>query len=188
PFFFMDAPKLTVCRFRCCGNYLTQSQKRAVSGASWIHELSCSQAARSPVSQNLTGGIMAGSTGHASARVRACSAEVKAADRSSILRPSRDRAHKEQLFQPEIAMKDVAFGQPVSALEVKWRKHLAGNDGIGHVGRILGDLLHYTISQQFALLVPVSGAEAIRNKLYEAGQNVLAGGSKGIISVGGNDT
>src|SRR5579864_3107526 len=102
------------------------------------------------------------------------SAEIKTVNRCSVLRPASYGTHEEKLLQAQIAMKDVAFSQTIGAFQVERREHLPGHDRRGNVGGILSDFPDHTIAQQFALVVPVSLAQMVRNILHEARKNVFA--------------
>jgi len=86
--------------------------------------------------------------------MRARAAQVKPCNRRPILRPSRHRTIEKKLLQIQLAMEDVAFRQPVSSFEIQRRQHLARNNCLWNVGRILGNLLDHAISEQFTIVVP----------------------------------
>jgi len=66
-------------------------------------------------------------------------------------------------------VKNIAFGQPVSAFQIERRKHLARDNRVRDIGRVLGDLLDHTVAEQFAFLVPVSFSQVIGNLMHKAG-------------------
>src|SRR5438270_843160 len=109
-----------------------------------------------PIAQRLMRGIAARRPGNASSRVRSRAAQIKSFDRRAILRPPGHGTHKEELLQPQIAVKNVALGKAVCALQIQRSEHLPRLDRVGNVRGVLGDLLYNAISQQFALVIPVS--------------------------------
>jgi len=90
------------------------------------------------------------------------------------LRPPRHRTHKEELLQPQVAVKNVAFGQSIGSFQVERRQDLPRQDRARNIGRVLRNLLQYAISQKFALLVPVSFTQFVRHVLNEAGQDMFS--------------
>ena len=73
------------------------------------------------------------------AGMRRRAAHVEAADRRAVLRPAGRGAQEEQLLERQLALEDVAFGQAPLALEVERREHLAVQDDVADVRRVLGD-------------------------------------------------
>ena len=65
--------------------------------------------------------IVAGSTGDAAARMRAGAAQVESIYRRAVLRPARNGAHEEKLIERQVTMKNISFGQAVSAFEIERR-------------------------------------------------------------------
>src|SRR5215510_11222481 len=61
----------------------------------------------------------------AAAGVRCRAAHPEISDRRPVLRPSGHRPREEQLVQGQLALKDVAFGQPPLALEIERRHDLS---------------------------------------------------------------
>src|SRR5215471_3298599 len=53
---------------------------------------------------------------------------VKVLDRGAILRPSRHGTEKEQLFEREFSLKDIAFTQPEFPLQIERCQHLLADD------------------------------------------------------------
>ena len=66
-------------------------------------------------------------------------AHPQVADRRRVLRPAGSRPQEEQLFQRQLALEDIAFGQAELALEIERRQDLAVQDDVADVGRVLGD-------------------------------------------------
>src|SRR5579872_4136609 len=128
-----------------------------------------------PIAQNLMCSVVAGGAGDTAAGMRAGSAEIQAADGSSILRPSRHWTHEEHLLQAEIAVKNIALGQSVGSLEIQRGKDLSREDRVRHVGRVLGNSVRDAVAQQFAVFVPCALPQSVRNILHEASEDVLAG-------------
>src|SRR4051812_39715242 len=139
-----------------------------------------------PVAQCLMRCIAARCPRHSTPGMRSCPAKIKPIYRGSILRPSWYRPHEEELFQSQVAVKDVALRQPIGSFQIKGGEHLPRQYGVGDVGSILSDLLYDTISEQFAVFIPGALPEVIGNVLYKAGQDVFAGWRKGSIGIRGN--
>ncbi len=55
------------------------------------------------------------------------------------LRPAGRGTEEEQLLERQLALEDVAFGEPPLALEVEGRQDLAVQDDVLDVRRVLGD-------------------------------------------------
>ena len=87
------------------------------------------------VGQHPVGRVVAGGTGDPAARMRARAAQVQPAHRGGVPRPARHRPHVEQLVRLDVAVEDVALGEPVGPLQVERGEHLAGDHGTGHVRR-----------------------------------------------------
>src|SRR5579863_1763727 len=81
-----------------------------------------------PVTNRLLRRIVPGRSGHASAGMNSRSAEIKPCNRRAVLRPPRNRTHKEELLQAKVAVEDIAFGQPIGAFEIERRQHLPRDD------------------------------------------------------------
>src|SRR5258708_2311779 len=105
----------------------------ALIGAPPARCSSAAPAADAQVSENLARRVVARRAGHPAARVRPRAAQEQAVDRSRIPRPAGYRPHVEQLVEPDVAVEDVALGQPVRALQVQRRQDLASDDGGRHV-------------------------------------------------------
>src|SRR4051812_897653 len=108
---------------------------------------------------------------HSTPGMRSCPAKIKPIYRGSILRPSWYRAHEKELFQPQVAVKDVALGQPIGSFQIKGREYLPSQYGAGDVGSILSNLFYDTIAEQLAVFIPAALPEVIGNVLYKAGQD-----------------
>ena len=107
--------------------------------------------------------------------MRCRSAHPQVPDRGRVVGPTRNGPEEEQLFQRELALKDVAFGEPELALEIERRQHLAMEDDVADVRRVLREGVYDGVAKRFALLVPRAACQCIRSVLHEARQNVLAG-------------
>ena len=69
--------------------------------------------------------------------MRARSAQEQVANRRCVSGEPEDRTGDEPLIERELAVKDVAAGQPVAALEVERRDHFAGGNQRLEAGRVL---------------------------------------------------
>src|ERR1700678_1072992 len=127
-----------------------------------------------PIAQRTMRGVVSRRAGHSAAWVCTCSTQIKSIDRRPVLRPAGDGAHEKKLLEREIAVKNVAFGEAVGTFKVERREHLPRDDRTRHVGRVLADLLHHQVAEQFALFVPGSFAEFVRHILNERGHHMQA--------------
>ena len=109
-----------------------------------------------PVAQDLLGGVLAVRAHDAAAGMRRRAAHIEVANRRRVLRPSRGRPQKEQLLERQLALEDVAFRQAPLALEIERRQHLAVQNDVPNVGRVLGDRVDDGVAERFALGVPVA--------------------------------
>ena len=75
----------------------------------------------------------------------------KPIDRRRVLRPSRHRPQEEQLLERQLALKDVAFGEPEVALDVERRQHLPMQDDVLDVRRVLRDRVDHRVAERLAL-------------------------------------
>src|SRR6185295_12096376 len=106
--------------------------------------------------------------------MRRRAAHVETVDRRLVLRPSWSRTQEEQLLQCQLALEDIAFRQSPLALEIQRRHHLTMQDGVAHVGRVLGKGVDDDVAEGLALGVPRAVDQMIRSVLHEAGHHVLA--------------
>src|ERR1700746_4105115 len=100
-----------------------------------------SPAALTQVSQDLLSGVMAWRSRHASPRMCSCAAQVQAVNRRAVLRPAGNRAKEKELFEIQVTVKDIAFGQAVGPLEVQWCDDLHRGDCVRNIGRELRNFL-----------------------------------------------
>ena len=119
--------------------------------------------------------------------MRSRTAQVEAGDGRAVARPPRHWAHEEELLEGQVAVEDVALGEPVGALEVERSQDLTSHHCPRHVGRVLGDLPQDEVAQTLALRIPVAFAQAIRHVLHEAGHHVAAGRGQARIHVRRHD-
>ena len=70
------------------------------------------------------------------------------------LRPARRRPQEEQLLERQLAVEDVALGQPELALEVERRQHLPVQDDVADVRRELRDRVDDGVAERLALARP----------------------------------
>src|SRR5438132_233245 len=98
-------------------------------------------------SQDLFGGIVARGTRDAPAWVCARAAQIQPTDRRCIARPTRYRPQREQLVETQVAMKNIAAGQAVFALQVERREGVYVLDRPANVGRIAGQQIDRPIDE-----------------------------------------
>src|ERR671939_1292253 len=77
--------------------------------------------------------IASGRAHDPAARMRRRAAHVKIPDGRAILRPARRRPQEEELFEGELSLKDVAFGEAELALQIERREHLPVQDQLADV-------------------------------------------------------
>ena len=118
--------------------------------------------------------LRAGRAHDAAAGMRRRSAHPQVAHRRRVLRPPGHRAREEQLFERQLALEDIALGQPEVALEVERRQHLPVQDDVADVRRVLGDRVDDRVAERLALVVPGARRQLVRRVLHEAREDVLA--------------
>ena len=128
-----------------------------------------------PVLQDLQRGDAAGRAHDPAAGVRGRAAHVEAAHGRAVAGPARHRPQEEELLERQLALEDVALGQAPLALEVERGQHLAVQDELLDVGRVLRDGVDHGVAERLALLVPRALAQLVGRVLHEARQDVLAG-------------
>src|SRR5215213_3113465 len=89
--------------------------------------------------------------------MRRRSAHPQVLDRRLVLRPARYRAREEELLERQLALEDVALGQPEVAFEVEWRQHLPVQDDVADVRRVLRDRVDDGVAERLSLRVPLAG-------------------------------
>ena len=103
-------------------------------------------------------------------------AHIEVLDGRPVVRPAGHRPQKKQLFERQLALKDVSLRQPEFALEVEWRQHLPPDNNLFQIGREFRDRVDHVVAEPLALLVPraVAFRQFVRRVLHEAGEHVLA--------------
>src|ERR1017187_7664869 len=91
---------------------------------------------------------------HASARMRARTAEIEALNRRAVARPAGYRTHHEHLVQAHLAVENVAAGDAETPFQVERRQHLAMLHKPPDVGGVLLDQRHHPVAERLAKLVP----------------------------------
>ena len=81
-------------------------------------------------------------------------AEIEPLDWRAIVRPAWRRSQEKQLFERELSLKDVAFGEPELALEVERRQHLPVEDAVPDVRREPRNRVDDRIAERVPLDVP----------------------------------
>ena len=89
-------------------------------------------------------------------------AHVEVLHRRAVAGPARHGPQEEELLEGQLALEDVALGEAPLALQVQRRQHLAVQDELLQVGRVLGDGVHHRVAEGLALLVPGALAAACR--------------------------
>src|SRR5437899_4415987 len=89
--------------------------------------------------QNLHRRIPSARSHNAAAGMRCRSAHVKVLDWRAILCPTRRRSQKEKLFQGQLALENISFGQTKFAFEIEWRQDLSMKNDSTDIWRMLGN-------------------------------------------------
>src|ERR1700751_4053405 len=89
-------------------------------------------------------------------RMRRRSAHVQTLNRRFVIRPTRHRPQKEQLFQRKFALKNVALRQPELPLQVQRRQNLPPDNDLLEVRDVLAQRINNVVAKRFALIVPCS--------------------------------
>src|SRR5437868_13442151 len=119
--------------------------------------------------------------------MRSGAAHIEVVDGGAVVSPTGYGTKKEELFERQLALEDVALCQAELALEVKRRENLTTDNNFFDIGGVLGNGVDDGIAEGFALLVPSALRQFVRGVLNEAGENVLARGSDGRIREAGNN-
>src|SRR5439155_11953529 len=120
------------------------------------------------LSQDPSGGVSARRAHDASSRMGRGPAHPEVAQGGLVLRPSWRRTQEEQLFERQLALKDIPFAQTELALEIERRQDLAVTNDAREVRRMFCDRVHDRISKCLALLVPGAVSERVRRVLNKA--------------------
>ena len=83
--------------------------------------------------------------------MRGRSAHVEIANRRSILGPAGGRAQKEKLLERQLALKNISFRQTKVPFEIERSQHLAMQNQILDVGRVLCDGIDYRVANSSRL-------------------------------------
>ena len=108
--------------------------------------------------------------------MRRGTAHVKIPDGRAILGPTRRGPQKEELFERQLSLKNIAFRETELSLNIERRQHLPVQDQLLDVGRMLGNGIDDRIAELLASLVPVPFFQIIGSILHEAGHDVFARG------------
>ncbi len=130
---------------------------------------------------------MTGCASDPTARMGSGSAEIETIDGRAVLRPTRNGSHKEELLETKVAVKNVAFGQSVGALQIERSQHLSSDDCTGDVRRVFGNFLDDAVAEQLTLFVPGALPQMIRDILHKAGEDVLAFRRQRIVGIRRDD-
>src|SRR5713226_3966290 len=99
--------------------------------------------------------------------MRRRAAHVEVPDRAPILSPLRSRPEEKELFERELALKDVPLRQAELPFEVERRQDLAVTDDVLQVRGVLGDRVDDGVAEFLPLLVPRPFLQVIRRVLDE---------------------
>ncbi len=104
------------------------------------------------------------------------SAQPEIADGRPESGVARDRAVEEQLLERELALEDVAFGQPRRSFDVERGLDVAVQDDVADVRREFRDPVDDRVAERLPLVVPGPElrCQLVRRVLDEAADDVLA--------------
>ena len=101
-----------------------------------VERLQCRRFQKPPVRQHRMRRIVARRAGHATAGVRARSAQVQTLQRHAVVSRADHRPRAEQLVEAHLAVEDVAADEAEAALEVERRMDLPPEHRLGESGRM----------------------------------------------------
>src|SRR5204862_1845588 len=107
-----------------------------------------------PVLEDFACRVVSGNTGDAAPRVRGRAALVQADDRRAVVGPMGCGTLPEQLIGRELAVEDMALGQPDDGLEVRRDQRLETDDLCGKPGRHLFEHRERRLGQLRLLIGP----------------------------------
>src|SRR5262245_44940083 len=99
---------------------------------------------------------------NATTRPRARSTEIETANRSFIGLATGDRPQIERLLGHELSLEDVAAGEPKACFDVGRGEHLAGDDRVGDIRRILCETFDHVIRNLVSPLIPCAFRKLVR--------------------------
>ena len=106
--------------------------------------------------------------------MRARAAQEQPSNRRRVARPAGDRTQAEQLVQAQIAVEDVAAGEPIVAFEIERRERVDVLHGAADVWRVLLEQPERTIDEcRPRGLVPGRANQAVWRVLGEDRHDVL---------------
>src|SRR6476469_8396944 len=103
--------------------------------------------------------ISPGRAHDAAAGMRGGSAHIEIADRRRVLGPPGRRTQEEQLFEGELSLEDIAFGEAPFSLEIERRHHLPMQNDVLDVRRVLRQRIDDGVAERLALVVPRAGLQ-----------------------------
>eukprot|EP00053_Salpingoeca_punica_P005848 m.56912 g.56912 ORF g.56912 m.56912 type:complete len:677 (+) comp13422_c0_seq2:93-2123(+) len=140
------------------------------------------------VAEDGVGGVAAGRAHDATARVRACAAEVELLHRRAVGAVAKGRAGVAELVQAEGAVEDVAAVQAKDALQVQRAEHVAANDRVREARRKLVDNAADAVGEGVleGLVGPVADlrVDVVGRILHKELHHMLAGRRDGAVQRG----
>ena len=99
--------------------------------------------------------------------MRRRSAHVEILNRRAVLCPAGRRPQKEQLFQGQLALKDIPLRQTKLPFKIERRQNLSMKNDVTDVGRMFSDRIDHCITELLALFIPRSCFQVVRRVLNE---------------------
>src|SRR3954467_6348737 len=96
-----------------------------------------------PLAEDFLRRIESGRAHDAAAWMRRRAAHIQIVNGSAVLRPARYGPQKEQLLERQFTLKDIAFRQAELALDIQRRQHLAMQNDVLQIGRVLRQRVDY---------------------------------------------
>src|SRR5262245_7415177 len=106
--------------------------------------------------------------------MRSRAAQVEIADWRTVLTPSQQRTHRQQLIEGELTMKDVSARQPVALLEILGCDHVLRDNLRAKPWGVTLDGVYGRAHERLTFRWPTRVAEPERRKLNVRGKDVRA--------------
>src|SRR5262245_30365586 len=106
--------------------------------------------------------------------MRCGAAHVKMTYGRPVLGPTGRRTQEEKLLESQLALKDVAFGEAETPLDIERCEDLPVQNDVAQIRRVLGERVDHRVPELFPFLVPGSFFEMIGRVLDKARHHMLA--------------
>src|SRR5689334_14349192 len=81
---------------------------------------------------------------------------IEVANRRAVLRPPRNWTEEEKLFERQLALKDISFGQSKASFDIQRRQHLTMQDDVAKIRCIFRQSIDNRIAESFPLFIPAA--------------------------------